>query len=259
MNTNLRRNCQLGWIICVLVLVILACSEADKAPLQTLAAQAAQTALAEGKKAAGTEAAHLVETAKVAGSTQAASIFGTLSARIATEAHSPFGTLNAGHTPQFTPPVSGEEISLGDWGPGDGDHKNADLYAIDFVGPAGTPVRAALDGKVVYSDDAKDGYGYVVALRHVDDQNWDKKYYSIYAHLDGNELPALNATVSRNAIIGHMGKSGTGTVHLHFAVRMSAVLYEGTMALYGQKINSDGSVEIYTEPFNVRAQFGLNP
>ena len=158
--------------------------------------------------------------------------------------------------PQFQPPVSGDGISIGSWGPDDGDHKGPDYYAIDYIGPDGTPIKAALAGVVVFSGWADDGYGYVVAIRHSDPQTWDQNYYSIYAHLHQEGLLAVGTTVDTNTIIGNMGQTGTTSVHLHFAVRSSTEVYDGTMALYGQSL-SEG--KIYTPAFNVQAQFGLNP
>ena len=158
--------------------------------------------------------------------------------------------------PQFQPPVStGAEISIGPCDPVTdvcGDHIGRDLYAIDYIGPEGTPVGAALAGEVVYSgySTATTGqyfYGWVVTIRHSSDQ-LDKNYYSIYAHLSGVDMPALGAQVGTGAIIGYMSNSGVGpgNVHLHFAVRSSDSILDGDSALFGG------------DAFNVRAQFNLD-
>jgi len=244
MEHNPRRLSMLVIAVGLLFFVVLACSDTDTAPAQTAAAEMGQTALAEGKKAAGTEAAHLVETGQAAAATAAAHAI---------------DTLMAGPAPQFLPPVSGAEISKGPWGPGDGDHNGPDLYAIDYLGPAGTPITPTLAGEVVFSGHVDDGYGYVVALRHQNSQKWNKIYYSIYAHMEGKGLPVVGTTVNPDTIIGYMSNSGTSTIHLHFAVRESGKLYTGTQALYGQSRPDNAPVIVYTAAFNVRAQFGLNP
>lgn len=161
--------------------------------------------------------------------------------------------------PQFQQPVSGAGISVGPCDPVTdvcGDHKGPDTYAIDYIGPAGTPIKPTLAGVVVFSGSVSDGYGDVVAIRHSDDQNWNTNYYSIYAHLTGDGLPKVGDSVVTSTIIGYMGNTGTTIVHLHFAVRSSDQVYDGAKALYGQNLNP---YELYTPAFNVRTLFGLNP
>jgi len=159
--------------------------------------------------------------------------------------------------PQFQQPVSGTGISIGSWGPGDGDHVGPDNYAIDYIGPAGTPIYPTLAGVVVFSGSVSDGYGDVVAIRHSDDQNWNTNYYSIYAHLTGDGLPNVGDSVNTGTIIGYMGNTGTTTIHLHFAVRSSDQVYDGAQALYGQNLNP---YELFTPAFDIRTLFGIiNP
>jgi murein DD-endopeptidase MepM/ murein hydrolase activator NlpD len=258
MKPNPYRRQILMMAVGVLFLVVLACSAAEQAPVQTAVAAAAQTALAEGKKAAGTEAVHLLETGQAAGGTAAVSAFGTLNAQIATEAANAMGTLNPGPIPQFQVPVSGAGITMGPLSPEQGDHTGPDKYAIDYLGPEGSPIQPTLAGEVVFSDYVDDGYGYAVAIYHMDDQGWGTNYYSIYTHLLNKDLPAVGTKVDSHTIIGYMGSSGTDVVHLHFAVRTSDKVYAGTAALYGQSKQTSPPT-IYTPAYNVRAQFGLNP
>ena len=162
----------------------------------------------------------------------------------------------AGSIPYFRYPVSYEVGEGIDYSVDSTAHQGADLYAIDFVYPtAGMDIYPTLPGRVVYADCLDVNYGCVVAIRHWDDSKWDKKYYSIYAHLQPGSIEEYNVsvgeTVDGSKPIGKMGMSGKGAnniVHLHFAVRSSDTVYDGTTALYGQ-VNKDN---VITPAFNVR-------
>jgi hypothetical protein len=156
----------------------------------------------------------------------------------------------------FQSPVSGAGICIGAWGPGMGDHLNADQYAVDYIGPSGSPIYPTLGGTVVFSGYVSDGFGNVVAVRTDDLQKSGLYYYAIYAHLNDNGLPAVGETVTLTTILGTMGSSGTDNVHLHFAVRASPKQYMGAQALYGQRLNPR---EIFTPAFNVREKLNLTP
>ncbi len=156
----------------------------------------------------------------------------------------------------FRAPVSGSGICIGTWGPGMGDHLNADIYAVDYIGASGTPVHPTIGGTVVFSGYVSDGYGNVVAVRTDDLQNSGLYYYAIYAHLNDDGLPAIGTAVTIGTTIGTMGSSGTDNVHLHFAVRASPTQYTGAQALYGQRLNPR---EIFTPAFNVREKLNLTP
>lgn len=99
-----------------------------------------------------------------------------------------------------------------------GDHKGIDLAA-----PEGTPVRAALDGVVIYAGSDRDkigklyGYGNYVWLLH-DEEN----LITVYAHNRVN-LVRTEQTVRQGQKIAEVGHTGnvrgrTGN-HLHFEVR----------------------------------------
>lgn len=138
-------------------------------------------------------------------------------------------------TPRFWYPVSGvgegiyEEV-------GSQKHTGPDQYAIDWLWTnEGVDVYPTLPGRVVYSD-CPDDYGCTVVVRHWDDARWDKKYYSVYAHLQPNSMVPVWAIVDGTFPIGRMGKTGRGSngiIHLHFAVRSSNDVLDGTNALYG--------------------------
>jgi len=139
--------------------------------------------------------------------------------------------------PLFRPPVSG--VGEGITTPiGSIKHTGPDRYALDYAwDEEGVDVYPIMEGRVVYSGCRWNDYGCTVVVRHWDDTKWDRKYYSIYAHLQNADLPAVGSLVDGNRPIGHMGRTGTGSnnvVHLHFAVRVSDQAYDGLTALYGQ-------------------------
>ncbi len=85
--------------------------------------------------------------------------------------------------------------------------------AIDFAAPSGTPVVAAADGTVVYSD-WKGGYGIDVEIQH------DNSYKTLNAHLSRIAKGIKNGvTVEQGQVIGYVGSTGMSTGHhLHFAM-----------------------------------------
>ena len=84
--------------------------------------------------------------------------------------------------PSFWKPVLGEGEGVTK-SIGSEAHKGVDEFAIDYSYPQeGMDIYPTLPGKVVYSG-CRDDYGCSVVIRHWDDGKWDKKYYSIYVHL----------------------------------------------------------------------------
>lgn len=84
---------------------------------------------------------------------------------------------------------------------------------IDYAAPAGTPVYAASDGKVVVSkmQDNKKGYGNYVVIDH-------KTHYSLYAHLRSRSVK-VGQVVKAGQPIGVVGSTGDSTgPHLHFGI-----------------------------------------
>lgn len=87
---------------------------------------------------------------------------------------------------------------------------------IDIVAEKNTPVKATLDGIVVFSDWTQDN-GYTIIIRH------SNHFLSIYKH-NSSLLKKQGDLVKAGdpiAIIGNTGENTTGT-HLHFEL-----LYEG--------------------------------
>jgi len=85
---------------------------------------------------------------------------------------------------------------------------------VDIAAPAGSPVRAALDGKVtIVAEDPV--LGLYVMVRH------QIGYSTVYGHLQ-QALVRPGAAVARGQRIGLVGSSGKATgPHLHFEVRKS--------------------------------------
>ncbi len=89
-------------------------------------------------------------------------------------------------------------------------------HAIDILAPRGTPVLAAVDGKVRKLFTSKDG-GLTI---YETDPAESTIYY--YAHLDRYaQTLAEGMTLRRGEVIGYVGTTGNappGTPHLHFAI-----------------------------------------
>lgn len=87
---------------------------------------------------------------------------------------------------------------------------------VDYVAPAGTPVKAVGDG-VIRFHGRKGGYGKTIILDH------DAKHSTLYAHLSGfakNIAPGRRVT--QGQIIGYVGSSGLATGdHLHYEFRIN--------------------------------------
>ena len=83
---------------------------------------------------------------------------------------------------------------------------------IDIGAPRGTPVRAARDGEVIYSETLR-GYGNVVIVEHAGG------YATVYAH---NEANLVNAGdhVRQGQVVARLGQTGrTSGPNLHFEIR----------------------------------------
>ena len=86
---------------------------------------------------------------------------------------------------------------------------------IDMVIPTGTPIRAALDGKVTISKYNAGGYGYYVMIDH------GNGLATLYGHCS-KLLTRAGQTVQAGDIIALSGNTGRSTgPHLHFEVRVN--------------------------------------
>ena len=83
---------------------------------------------------------------------------------------------------------------------------------IDIGGKNGNPVKAAADGKIVYSGSGLGGYGRLIIIKH------NKDFLSAYAH--NRKLIAQEGQwVKQGQVIAQMGSSGTDRTRLHFEIR----------------------------------------
>jgi murein DD-endopeptidase MepM/ murein hydrolase activator NlpD len=111
---------------------------------------------------------------------------------------------------RFEWPVRGEVIS--DFGPKGGGRRNDGL---DIAAAAGTPVRAAAGGKVVYSGGDVPGFGVTVLIQHED--GW----VTVYGNLQSASV-RMQQVVRAGEQIGAVGTSGGAPrPQLHFEVRYS--------------------------------------
>ncbi len=109
------------------------------------------------------------------------------------------------------PVVGGGTLSSGF-----GQRDNSFHDGIDISAPLGTPVVAAQDGEVVFSDELR-GYGNVIIIRHRDG------YATVYAHNRTNQVRE-GQRVRRGQVIAAVGDSGHTTgANLHFEVRKDNV------------------------------------
>ncbi|SCY65190.1 lipoprotein NlpD [Thiohalorhabdus denitrificans] len=84
---------------------------------------------------------------------------------------------------------------------------------IEIGAPAGTEVRAAADGEVVYSGDGLRGYGNLVIVRHAGG------YITAYAYNQANEV-AEGDEVAAGDVVARVGSTGSASESsLHFELR----------------------------------------
>lgn len=90
---------------------------------------------------------------------------------------------------------------------------------IDIVAKVGTPIKAAADGTVLFSDWTFDG-GYTVILHHPND------YLTFYWH-NAQNLVSENQVVKQGdviALLGNSGESSSGP-HLHFEIWKNGIQF----------------------------------
>ena len=86
--------------------------------------------------------------------------------------------------------------------------------ALDYGAPVGTPVKATMDGEVVYAGWNDQGYGNLVIVEN-------GPYRTYFAHL--SKIPvAVGQRVRAREVIGISGNTGNSTgPHLHYEVRLN--------------------------------------
>jgi murein DD-endopeptidase MepM/ murein hydrolase activator NlpD len=105
-----------------------------------------------------------------------------------------------------------------------GPRSNGHHDGIDITAKRGTPVKAVLDGTVLYCGSEIKGYGNMIIIRHKND------ILTVYAHNDKN-LVKEGSRVTRGQVVARVGNSGNSKeLQLHFEVRenempMNPLLY----------------------------------
>ncbi len=106
----------------------------------------------------------------------------------------------------FEWPVAGRVILGFGW------HAGAPHTGIDVAAPLGTPVRAAADGRVIYSDRMR-GYGNVVILDH------GNGFFTVYGN-NARNVVGKGERIRRGAVVARVGAEVESAVpHLHFEIR----------------------------------------
>lgn len=114
---------------------------------------------------------------------------------------------DGGDAPRLIWPTNGKVTS------GFGERNGNNHDGIDISAATGTPIFAAADGRVIYSDDKLSGYGNLLIVRH------EGSWATIYAHNDRNVV-AKGDFVSQGQKIAEVGQTGRASgPHLHFEVR----------------------------------------
>jgi lipoprotein NlpD len=84
--------------------------------------------------------------------------------------------------------------------------------SIQLGGKAGSPVKAAASGRVVYAGDGLVGFGNLIIISH------EGKFLSAYGHNQSLDVK-VGDTVNAGQVIAKMGSTGTDRVKLHFEIR----------------------------------------
>ena len=100
---------------------------------------------------------------------------------------------------------------------------------IDFWIPAGTPVHALFEGRVVtaVNDEGDKEYGGLIILRHLADQF---EFFTLHGHLSLSSLESIKAGQrlkkgERIGFIGNYPENGNWVPHLHFQIMLSTLGY----------------------------------
>ena len=99
--------------------------------------------------------------------------------------------------------------------PASGSHRQgtgSQSQGIFIAGSAGSPIKAAAAGKVMYAGSGLRGYGNMVILSH------PNNFISVYAHNQSLSVKE-GQSVNQGQTIAQMGSSDTNTTQLYFELR----------------------------------------
>lgn len=136
------------------------------------------------------------------------------------------GTLSSPYGPRFHPVLKEVRLHGG----------------VDWAAPIGTPVIAALPGRIAVVGDGG-GYGNVVYIDHAN------RVQSRYAHLDRFAPTAkVGAQVKAGDLIGYVGTTGRSTgPHLHFEIRQDGAAINPFALGGGGTMVASAAVEALTD------------
>lgn len=89
---------------------------------------------------------------------------------------------------------------------------------VDYAAPAGTPIMAAADGRVIFAG-WQNGYGNTLIIDH------GKGHTTLYGHMSRYAAAGKRGTrVRQGTIVGYVGMTGLATApHLHYEFRIDGV------------------------------------
>lgn len=117
---------------------------------------------------------------------------------------------------------------------------------LDIAMPAGTPIHAAKDGRVVnigMNMSKENGFGHSVTIEH------DDGYQTLYGHMLETPLVNKGDAVSAGDIIGKVGSTGASTGnHLHFQLQSGGKTFDPINWLSGAENSSGTASSVTSEP-----------
>ena len=118
---------------------------------------------------------------------------------------------------------------------------------IDYALYQGTPVLAAMAGKVSRAANIATGYGSHIVLDH------DGGVQTVYAHLSRMSV-SLGETVREGQLIGYSGNTGNSTgPHLHFEVRRCGKAVGPEEFFHPQPVSEEGERRVSVPLLYVRS------
>lgn len=128
-------------------------------------------------------------------------------------------------------------------------------YGVDYAAPAGTPIKAAGDGHIIF-EGVQNGYGKVVKIKHM------SPYETVYAHMSHFAANIHDGSfVHQGQVIGYVGDTGMSTGdHLHFEIRVNNIPHNPlTVALpYGTPIDNHYRTKYFAMTKTLLAQLDLH-